>query len=512
VRCFNSTTFGVLLMAWFGVTAAGCAPHVAPASVPPVERKELQGFESAVKAYLDSTQPYRKNAAAQASSLPNQAKAAPESETAVRLRERTMADAIKKTVRPAAQRGEIFVPDAAALIRRDIGAAFSGPKGGLIRDELADQNEGEGDAGQTPRVNETLKAPRVPPLLGSILPKLPQQLEYDFTRRALLLRDVDANIIVDFIPDALPERPGQPAPPPPSSRAPATTEPPLLAVPDIRGATVFGIIGDSGSGDKAQYRVAAAMTRYFDEARRFRFVLMLGDNLYHDDYTNEFAVPYKDLIDRGITFHAAIGNHDRDLQQHFKPFNMGDRTYYAFTKGHARFVALNSNRPADDEQLKWLDGAFTDAGDKWRIAFFHHPLYSSGEHAMQSREAIRPSLEPALVRNNVNVVFSGHEHLYERIAPQKNVRYFVSGGAGRTLYAVNKSPFDDVAVSAHHFMVIALTPELMFFQAITPDGKILDCGTIWRTPAAEAKGLDDKGQAWQRACQQSIAKPATTQH
>ena len=52
---------------------------------------------------------------------------------------------------------------------------------------------------------------------------------------------------------------------------------------------------------------------------------MLGDNLYHDDYTDEFSVPYKPLLDRGVKFYAALGNHDRDLEIHFKPFNMNDR-------------------------------------------------------------------------------------------------------------------------------------------------------------------------------------------
>jgi hypothetical protein len=47
---------------------------------------------------------------------------------------------------------------------------------------------------------------------------------------------------------------------------------------------------------------------------------------------------------------------------------------------------------------EWLDGVFADAADKWRICFFHHPLYSSGQHAGESRDVIRPALEPALTR------------------------------------------------------------------------------------------------------------------
>src|SRR5262249_32019043 len=132
----------------------------------------------------------------------------------------------------------------------------------------------------------------------------------------------------------------------------------VLPVPDMRGGIVFALMGDNGSGDRAQYRVAASMARYFNESRRFSFVLMLGDNLYHDAYMNNFPFPYKPLLDRGVQFYASIGNHDRISQQHFKPFNMNDHTYYAFTKGNARFVVLDSNQPADEAQRNWFDTAF----------------------------------------------------------------------------------------------------------------------------------------------------------
>ena len=68
--------------------------------------------------------------------------------------------------------------------------------------------------------------------------------------------------------------------------------------------------------------------------------------------------------------------------------------------------------------------------DGWRICFFHHPLYSSGQHARESRD-MRQYLEEHLVKNRVNVVFGGHEHFYERSKPQKSVQYFVSGAAAK---------------------------------------------------------------------------------
>jgi hypothetical protein len=359
-------------------------------------------------------------------------------------------------------------------------------------------------------VNQRIEAPRVPPRLMELLPALPKQLEWDFAGRTLILRDIDAEVAVDSIPDALP---AQPAAGPPAAAAmplpPGATSP--LPMPQMRGGTVFALMGDSGSGDQSQQAVAQAMLTYFNTARRFPFVLMLGDNLYDDDYVNEFLTPYKPLLDRGVKFYAAIGNHDRDLEIHFKPFNMGDKDRYSFDEGNARFAVLNSNHPSDPEQIKWLNGVYTDAGTKWRIAFFHHPLYSSGQHAAESRDVIRPALEQALVNNQVNVVFSGHEHLYERVKPQKGIQYFVSGGGGRYLYDYHPSEFDEIGLSEHHFMVAEIAGDRLFFEAITHAQKLIDCGVLYRTTDAASKKQDDTTMKWLGDCEASRpARPRTT--
>jgi predicted phosphodiesterase len=252
------------------------------------------------------------------------------------------------------------------------------------------------------------------------------------------------------------------------------------------------------------------MLTYFNTARRYSFVLMLGDNLYDDDYTNEFSVPYKPLLDRGVKFYAALGNHDRDLEIHFKPFNMNDVDRYTFDQGNARFAVLNSNHPADPLQIQWLDTVYADAGTKWRIAFFHHPLYSSGQHASESRDVIRPALEPALIRNHVDVVFSGHEHLYERVKPQHEVNYFVSGGGGRYLYNYKPSAFDEIGLSEHHFMVAQIAGDRMFFEAITHTQELIDCGVIYRTNDAATKPPDDTTAKWLADCDAGRAKPRPT--
>jgi len=495
-----------LTIAWvFG--SASCAPHLPPTTIPAVESSVLEPFRTALKTYVDQTQPFRKEAAAKGDAVPNQTSTDTSAE-AIRLRQRTLVDAIQVKVRPEAKPGDVLSAAVADLIRRQLAEAFSGPKADIIRDGLQDQNEGFSPASIALAPNQVVAVPRVPPVLLETLPQLPEQVEFGFSGRALILRDVDADVVVDFVLDAFPESPRS-GPAPAAQSEPTAVASAFFAIPGRSGSTIFALIGDSGSGDAAQKNVASAMLRYFSIAHRFSFVVMLGDNLYDDDYQGEFAMPYQGLLERGVLFYAAIGNHDRELQQHYKPFHMTDRLYFAFTEGNARFVVLNSNHPADKVQLAWLDGAFGGTGTKWRISVFHHPLYSSGDHAQQSRDSIRPALEPALVRNHVDVVFSGHEHLYERIAPQRGIRYFVSGGGGRNLYAFRRSAFDDAGSSEHHFMVVEIAGDQMFFEAITPQGRTLDCGVFWRTPDAAAKPQDAATLAWQDGCRAAIAGRAS---
>lgn len=488
--------------------SGACAPTMPPATVPAQPDPTFEPFKKALQAYVDLTQPERKVAAQEAEKVPGKAAANTGAEESVRTRQNSLADALRLKLRPTAKQGDLVAPDMAAAISGEIKRAFDTPKRDLLLDELAEQNATPATS-SVPAVNLQLVAPRVPPRLMEILPPLPKQLEYDFVGRTLVLRDVDADVVVDFIPNALPElaptaQPTASAKPMP----PGATSP--LPMPQIRGGTVFAIMGDSGSGDQAQQAVAQAMTTYFDTARHFPFVIMLGDNLYDDDYTNEFSVPYKPLLDRGVKFYAALGNHDRDLEIHFKPFNMNDVDRYRFDQGNARFVVLNSNHPADPLQLKFLDEAYTDAGTKWRIAFFHHPLYSSGQHAAEGRDVIRPSLEPALVRNHVNVVFTGHEHLYERVKPQQGITHFVSGGGGRYLYKFKSSEFDEVGLSEHHFMVAQIAGDRLFFEAITHSQEVIDCGVLYRTSDAAAKTPDDTTAKWLAECDAYRAKPRAT--
>ena len=210
---------------------------------------------------------------------------------------------------------------------------------------------------------------------------------------------------------------------------------------------------------------------------------MLGDNMYGaerpQDFLNKFEKPYKPLLDKKVEFNAALGNHDDPNQIFYKPFNYGGKRYRTFKKGSVRFFALDSNY-LDPEQLQWLEKELQSSGSDWKIAYFHHPLYSSAYHGPTIE--VRAALEPLFQKYNVDVVFAGHEHLYERIVPQKGIYYFVAGGSAKLRENdIRKSA--EVAIgfdTDRSFMIVEISGDEMFFQTISRTGQTVDTGIVPR--------------------------------
>jgi len=246
----------------------------------------------------------------------------------------------------------------------------------------------------------------------------------------------------------------------------------------------FAVIGDAGTGGRGQYEIAARMTELHTN-QKFGSVLMLGDNLYGSqkprDFRTKFELPYAKLLDAGVSFHAILGNHDEPVQQFYKPFNMEGRRFYTFEPHEGvRFFGLDSNR-MDSEQLEWLERELARSDDAWKIAYFHHPVYSSGARHGSNLE-LRAILEPIFIKYGVTMALSGHDHFYERMKPQKGVHYFVVGGAAKLRSgnakrtAITETAFD----RDHSFLVMDIDRDTLRFRAISCKGETVDEGIIQR--------------------------------
>jgi 3',5'-cyclic AMP phosphodiesterase CpdA len=254
----------------------------------------------------------------------------------------------------------------------------------------------------------------------------------------------------------------------------------------------FAVIGDSGDGSKAQ----AAIGRRLVETRQrvpFEFVLMLGDNIYGGGkpkyFKPRFEEPYKELLSAGVKFYAAMGNHDASsAADHVKyeHFNMGGKRYYNYVKGDGliEFFVLDTNEDQGiaAEQVKWLEESLAASTAKWKVAYMHHSLFSSGKmHPPYLK--LRNQLHPIFVKHKVNLVLAGHVHVYERIKPQDGVQYITEGCSGKLMRNNLKKPSELTAFGQDQqqsFMTAQVSDGEMKLEAIGLDGKIFDSVTLTR--------------------------------
>src|SRR4030095_12640565 len=292
-------------------------------------------------------------------------------------------------------------------------------------------------------------------------------------RRALIALSVFPLLIAanDCVWTAAPARPVAVETPP----AAAALAPPAPAVPlpNQSGSLKCAVLGDFGTGKPPEYELAAQMAQVFT-GFKLELVVLVGDNLYGaerpQDFKLKFEEPYKPLLDAGVKFYAALGNHDARAQRYYEPFNMAGKLYYSFKapKGKVRFYMLDSSYPVP-EQIDWVEKKLKGRGEDWKIAFFHPPPYSAGgRHGSDLK--LRETLEPLFIKYNVSVVLNGHDHFYERIKPQQGIVYFVVGSGGQLADGdidKNSNITDKGFDTDQAFMAVEIAGNKMYFNAIS---------------------------------------------
>jgi predicted MPP superfamily phosphohydrolase len=259
-----------------------------------------------------------------------------------------------------------------------------------------------------------------------------------------------------------------------------------LTVPNRTDSLKFAVLGDFGTGSREQYQLADVMKRVHDEYP-YELVILVGDNLYGSerpqDFKKKFEDPYKPLLDAGVKFYASLGNHDAREQRYYKLFNMDGKLYYSFkpSKQSVRFFALESTY-LDPEQVAWFEKEIQGSNSDWKIPYFHHPPYSSGDrHGSDTK--LREVLEPLFVKYGVSVVFTGHDHFYERVKPQNGIVYFVTGSGGQ-LRKGNIDKGSGITAAGNDqdqaFLICEINGDQMWFDAISRGEKVFDSGVITR--------------------------------
>ncbi|MFH1419634.1 MAG: metallophosphoesterase [Planctomycetota bacterium] len=280
------------------------------------------------------------------------------------------------------------------------------------------------------------------------------------------------------------------------------------AAPPPRGTPFrFIAFGDSGVGGNAQAALGELVVEHNPD-----LFIHLGDldqsTGLAKNYLPYFFEPYAVLL-RSVPFLSVLGNHDsatdagkalldifvlpRNGPEGIEP----ERNFY-FDFGDARFVGLDTNRVAGKqsgiltpEQMKnvvapWLRQILTDCDARWKFVYFHHPFYTGSNHPPEGAAYVKEAYVSVFEDCGVDMVFCGHNHLYERSAPilrdkivedGRGVVYITSGTGGARRYAMNLPPppynrvYNDKLLG---FVQVDLTTDKLVLKQINERGDVFD--------------------------------------
>ncbi len=213
-------------------------------------------------------------------------------------------------------------------------------------------------------------------------------------------------------------------------------------LPGTDAPVYFWVVGDSGTGSKSQAAVHQAMLDHNAAAKReLDLYLHVGDMAYGSGTNKEFSDRFFKMYEptlRNVVCWPSMGNHEGRTSKgatgvgpyydaYICPMNgeagglpSGKEAYYSFDFGKVHFICLDSHdldRRPTGEMAQWLKADLEKTKADFLVAFFHHPPYTKGSHdsdtegqLIEMREYIMPILESG----GIDLVFTGHSHIYER--------------------------------------------------------------------------------------------------
>jgi acid phosphatase type 7 len=269
----------------------------------------------------------------------------------------------------------------------------------------------------------------------------------------------------------------------------------------------FAAVGDFGTGGNDEKLVAQGMLASHPE-----LFLALGDNAYssgtESEIQNNLFAPLAPVLAE-VPFFPVAGNHEYVTNQsqpyldnlYLPTSPSGGERYYSFDWGHVHFVGLDSNcaiglasadRCTLAAQKAWVEKDLAASTAPWKIVYFHHPPWSSGDHG--SQPLMRREFGPIFEKYGVDLVLTGHDHDYERSKPmlgdgvapsgKQGITYLVVGGGGASLRAF-ATPRPSWSVvrddAAHGFLDVTVDEGTLTAKLVTTTGGVLDSFSLTKT-------------------------------
>jgi len=263
----------------------------------------------------------------------------------------------------------------------------------------------------------------------------------------------------------------------------------------------FLVFGDSGMGSRAQYLLAREMLASQPPPD---FILHTGDIVYPAGertlYEERFFAPYRALL-ASIPLWPCLGNHDvrsdgaaPAYEEVFVvpdngPAGLPPKHNYWFNHASCRVAVIDSN--ADEKTLRahvapWILSVMSPRDARWKFVALHHPPYTAGKYPPDA--TIQDTLVPVFEEAGVDVVFSGHDHNYQRthplragqvVQPGDGIAYIVTGAGGAKLYDLRppdqRPSWIAAADDQHHsFTQVTVEDGQLTVRQIARGGSILD--------------------------------------
>ncbi len=265
--------------------------------------------------------------------------------------------------------------------------------------------------------------------------------------------------------------------------------------PPVQSDSVtFAVYGDSRTQAVEHEMVVLSMVEKFGDKLDLCIHTgdLVGDGLNEDHWGREFFRPAHKLLAQ-VPLYPVLGNHERNSAYYFDYFDLpGNERWYSSKRGPVHFIYLDSYSPLtpDSKQYKWLKQELVGSTSAWKVVSEHTPFFSSGGHARLDAEGmpveremvnLREHIMPLLEEYNVTMVFSGHDHLYERSTKGK-INYVVTGGGGAPLHKTGanptQNPYSSKLANSYHYCIIEADESEFSLNVYDIAGEILDHLTL----------------------------------
>lgn len=212
------------------------------------------------------------------------------------------------------------------------------------------------------------------------------------------------------------------------------------------------IYGDSRTNDMVHEEIANSIIKVKPEV-----IFHTGDIVDNGSDPQDWVIPMKIIskLKAIAEFYPAIGNRESNTPYFAMNFRLPNNgRWYSVERQGIHFIVLDTNSSIGpvSMQYKWLVDDLESVKDrnKFIVVIMHHPIFSTGYHSGKKIELTK-ILVPLFEKYGVDIVFSGHDHDYER-SLYENIYYIVTGGGGANLYGKkNESPYSQFFIREFHF-------------------------------------------------------------